>query len=502
LFFVSTSSGQNHPRVLITSDSIAIINAKVNNPLNDYSHQLYEKLNNFVSSWANHSSPGTSKLFYTRYSDVAFVALLEDDDVMKDKAVQLALQFDTDFTNPTVSEEILFAGFGNVQWNATFFTIATALIYDYCYDRLDANEKAILISNIQLGMNALENDFKNLPGALLYKYYSYHCNYDPGYIIGALAIAGDTPAYTLEDLQNDLDIAKLNMFDEDYGYLRYMFGENGSYLEGCDFFGINFGRIFLLLQALTNYDDGIDYFHLPIVENSLSKVSNWLTSSLFPNRNPIYFVFNGLNDSRVDITFSYVNLLVIAQKYNDGKSRWIFDQAIGTPSQISSIGNVSFPEVFIPSLIIYKDLDYTEPNISEHHTFIDYKRGLLSWRTGWEEDDLMFSIESTPAYHLDDMPIRHLQCDKGNITLTAYGNNFIFDPNGGNDPLHNKTESNNYINIDGVGQSSRNGDDGTFMNSGNLKDYEDYRFYSNMSAKTSTAFDTLFERGYNSIDNI
>ena len=495
--FCKANFGQDHPRVLLETADIPTISARIANHQDDYLGLLYNQMTAYADQFAYDTHPGSDIDTYGKYAQVAFVALLEDNDIWKDNMINLAILFDTNFSKVIDDEFNMIGAMEAYGHNVSFYTLASALIYDFCFDRMDATEKSILISNILYGLNILHVDIKN--DGIYYKYNAGHFIMDAAYIIGAIAIADDTPNYTLDSLNNDLNLIKTNLFDPDYGLMKYMFGDEGSYLEGNAYFGINFGRMFLALQALSKHE-GIDYFHIPVVENSFSKVSKWLLSHLLPNRIPYSFTWNGLNDSWNTISNTYVNLLVIAQKYNDGKARWLFDEIFGgDPSHIYIATNgyrASDPEVFIPSILIFEDYPEEAPDINEYNTYLDYKRGLLTWQTGWDMEDLLFSIESTPAHHIDPgvLPIRHLQCDKGNITLTAYGTNFIYDPNCGNNLVHNKTDANNYINVDIKGEATLIGDEGRYMNSGKLRDFEDFNLYSTISAKTSTAFDTLFYR--------
>lgn len=463
------------------------------NTSNVISYELYQTLRNKVLNWANETSPGTYHLYYTKYSNVAFMSLLEDDQNIanqwKDNMINLALHFDQNFYQPNNHPT-------GSCFHANFYTIATALIYDYCYERLTESQKMELINRVKYGMDYLHDYALNPNNYYVWKYHNWQTHFPVGYVIGGLAIVDDSPVYTSTNLQNDLDVIKNNLFFDDNPMFEYMFGNNGSYNEGNGYFGINFGRTFLLLQALTNYEN-FDYFHLPVVQNALCKISNWLTSSILPNKQINYFqnsfIFNGLNDNGNVATASLSNLLLIAEKYNDGLARWVFEESIGTPSYLVHTYNYTHPEAFIPCLIAFKEHSSTSPQIKEHNDFYDYERGLVNYRTGWNNDDLLFSIESTPVWSNEIVYTRHTQCDKGSFTLTALGNNFIFDKGG------DLTDDNNYISIEGHGQSLGFGQFNWLMNSGKISSTSDYNFLRIVKARTKSAFDTLYHPQYDTL---
>lgn len=78
-------------------------------------------------------------------------------------------------------------------------------------------------------------------------------------------------------------------------------------------------------------------------------------------------------------------------------------------------------------------------------------QGLCIWRTGWNTDDVMFSIEAGP-YH----PVTHNQADKGHFNLYGYGYRWAADPGYGNnrEPKGRcQTEAHSCVLVDGKGQA-------------------------------------------------
>ena len=127
-FCLFSSSFAQHPRVMVNSDSITNINTR----LADYQNypdlfELYENIKGRCNVWVNHTTPGTYKQLYTRSSNVAFIALLDDNDGWKDKMIQLAKLFDRDFYAPMIEtdESMKIAGDPEVNsgFNSTFYTI-------------------------------------------------------------------------------------------------------------------------------------------------------------------------------------------------------------------------------------------------------------------------------------------------------------------------------------------------------------------------------------------
>src|SRR4030043_1063573 len=121
LLFTKLVHGETHPRVLLNSDSLSIIYNKVHNQNNVISYNLYSKLYSLTQIWANDPWPGyipgqpyspSNKIYYTRYSDLAFVALIENNSSWKRKAITLALQFDKNFETSTDEMHIYMPGWG------------------------------------------------------------------------------------------------------------------------------------------------------------------------------------------------------------------------------------------------------------------------------------------------------------------------------------------------------------------------------------------------------
>lgn len=505
---------QNHPRLLIGPDEIDNIYLKTQNPSNTICHYLYNnRLRPLVLDWKNDTHPGYDFNNYAKYLNVAFVALIENNEDWKNRMINLALNFSTNFGFPTqeeIEEMDPVEGWGDWWYNASCFLYASSIIFDYCYDCLEISEKDQLIQRIRMGLDELQPTVHNDDG-LLYRLGSQH-KVDAAYFMGGLAIAGETLSsgqtiYSWEEFGDDWNIINTNQFNENYGLFKYMWGNEGVCLDGAGYFGINLGRQFLFLQAVSHHF-GTDYFNHPVVQETLGKTTQWLCSALFPNRDGWDFAFNQLNCSGSGGDAIYYNLLVLAEKYQDGKARWLFDQLYGFPPVLPS-SNYLRPEVFIPSILIYNEFPAEAPDPQNFRSFLDTKRGLLYWRTGWDYEDLCFSFESTPVYHFDEIVIRKMQADKGSITLTAYGNNLIYDPGGTGGASdynwqHDETWGNNYICVDYVdatvtvpGHSkgeSNCGGNGQYFCTGEITDYEEYDFFNFASTYNKGAFDTLFGR--------
>jgi hypothetical protein len=110
-------------------------------------------------------------------------------------------------------------------------------------------------------------------------------------------------------------------------------------------------------------------------------------------------------------------------------------------------------------------------------------RGLCVWRTGWDKDDVMLSIESGQYY-----PVTHNQADKGHFAIYGFGYRWACDPAYGcnRDPQGRcQTVAHSCILIDGHGQSLSGAGVG---NNGKILNYDNNEIYGYAFADNTEAY--------------
>jgi hypothetical protein len=100
------------------------------------------------------------------------------------------------------------------------------------------------------------------------------------------------------------------------------------------------------------------------------------------------------------------------------------------------------------------ELDFSKKPLS----MLFSQREYANWRTGWGEDDVMFSIESGPyARSSSGKGVTHSQSDKGHFCLYAFGDLWAVDSGYANDADHPQSRSHskahNLVLLDGQGQA-------------------------------------------------
>ena len=251
-----------------------------------------------------------------------------------------------------------------------------------------------------------------------YHNYSGVCGGDAG----ALAIK-------LQDMDKELSdeyTARVLYIIKDW--LWKGFDEQGAYFEGIDYGTYGLENVFVFADGLKRCG-GENLFEHP----TLKKLVNWYVMSVLPGEKNT----DARNDSSYDNPGAI--LLKLASEHRNGLGMWLYAPEGGDKEFFlrlvwsSNIKPVSPPEANIP--------------LAEHFK----GRGLCIWRTGWDTNDVMCSIESGQFY-----PITHNQADKGHFALYGFGYRWACDPGYGcnRDPEGRcQTVAHNCILVDGKGQS-------------------------------------------------
>ncbi len=237
------------------------------------------------------------------------------------------------------------------------------------------------------------------------------------------------------------------------------FDEKGAYVEGVQYSLYGLSNTLLFADALLRCG-GPNLFEHP----HLRKVPHFYAMSLLPGEN--------ICEARNDSVYGQLEQipLALAKWHGSGLAKWLWQKAgenefvleILWDNDVKAVGPV----------------EAGEP-LTEH--FPD--RGLCVWRTGWDEHDLMFSIEAGPYYE-----VTHNQGDKGHFTLYGMGYRWAADTGYGNDKDEHgrgQTVAHNCILIDGKGQAISGAGLGT---SGKIIKYLDNNNYGYALADCSDAY--------------
>ena len=251
-----------------------------------------------------------------------------------------------------------------------------------------------------------------------YHNYSGVCGGDAG----ALAI-------TLQDMDRGLSrayAARVVYIVKDW--LWKGFDEQGAYFEGIDYATYGLENVFIFADALRR-SGGENLFEHP----TLKKLVNWYAMSVLPGERNT----DARNDSSYDNPGAI--LLKLASEHKNGVALWLYAPEGGDKEFFlrlvwaSAIKPLSPPEAGMP--------------LAEHFK----GRGLCTWRTGWEQNDVMFSIESGQFY-----AITHNQADKGHFALYGFGYRWACDAGFGCNQAPGgrcQTVAHNCVLVDGKGQS-------------------------------------------------
>ncbi len=247
-------------------------------------------------------------------------------------------------------------------------------------------------------------------------------------------------------------------------WLNDGFDAKGAYFEGILYSGYGLGNVVIFADALNRYagDNSI------LLNEHLNQVPYFLAMSLLPGE-PAY-------DARNDSLYRYdlggrgtgCPFLLRLAKGVDGANEpnrlaaWLWKQTGSRYQKFLQIVWGNDVEPADPASLIKKPY-------ATH--FEDL--GLCIWRSGWEKDDVMFSVEAGPYY-----PITHNQADKGHFTLYGLGYRWAADAGYGNNKTSETsrctTAAHSCVLIDGKGQALSGaglGTDGKIMQYENTPDY-------------------------------
>lgn len=309
---------------------------------------------------------------------------------------------------------------------------AMVIGYDWLYDAMSEAQREIVA-----GMMAryVENLLAESPDAWWMPYHNF---------IGVAIGACGTASIALEERFPERAAAwrkqSLYLVEE---WLSSGFDREGAYLEGVGYSFYGLGNATLFMDALKRAG-GPNLFAHP----HLQRYPHFLAQSLLPGES----VFDARNDSGYTNGATPVLLRLSAEGLPLAKWLW------------QNTGGVSRRD---PWRIIWaNDVEGQSPVQADEPLSAHFPgRGLVVFRTGWDADDLMFSVEAGEYF-----PIVHNQADKGHFTLYGQGGWWAIDSGYGNNREPEgkaQTVAHNCVLIDGRGQALTGaswGTDGAILN--------------------------------------
>lgn len=292
-----------------------------------------------------------------------------------------------------------------------------AIGYNLLSDEM-TEEQRIMVEKVSAGY--IENFITEAqnPGTWWHKYHNYNgvCGGAAGLLAIALKDAYPEKSKYWVDTCTKIVVR----------WLDNSFDEQGAYLEGIAYSGYGLSNATIFADALL-HNGGPNLFEHP----HLQKVANYYAMSVLPGEK----VCDARNDS------AYASLefipLILAKRQDSGLAKWLWD----------CCGKYYDSDY----LAILWDNDVVPIDPLSFGTPLDQYfegRGLCIWRTGWEKDDIMYSIEAGPYY-----PVIHNQADKGHFTLYGLGNRWAIDTGKGSREGRASTLAHSCVLIDGKGQA-------------------------------------------------
>jgi hypothetical protein len=229
------------------------------------------------------------------------------------------------------------------------------------------------------------------------------------------------------------------------GWLNNGFEEQGAYGEGVLYAAYGLDNALLFMDALKRAG-GPDLLTNP----RLKRVPHFLAQSLLPGE--------AVYDARNDSSYAGIGgpqLLRLAAE-GDGLAKWLWLNTGGPDSQR-------------PYTVLWANhVEPVDPVTAGEPWAAHFAgRGLVCFRTGWEREDVMLSIESGPFFKGT-----HNQADKGHFALYGKGGRWAIDSGYGNNQEPEgkaQTVAHNCVLIDGQGQALSGAGLGT---SGRVLDYQ------------------------------
>jgi hypothetical protein len=243
-------------------------------------------------------------------------------------------------------------------------------------------------------------------------------------------------------------------------WLDMGFDEKGATLEGNHYFQFAYAYALPFIEAM-RARGGDDLFASEKLKNAL----DYQAGEMIPVGSPMDF--NAWSTSHyTGLRWDYVPLL-LARVYNQPLGVWIWEKSLQLP-HLHALSAFYYPI----------GMQARNPIASQSPLIRFYSQlGMANFRTGWSEDDLLFTF-SSGTFH----PTTHGHSDENNFTLYAYGERFAVETG----PREYGSEAHNTILVDGKGQSPSGGSRGV---DGRIVRNADSTAYSYVLGDAKSAYD-------------
>ncbi|MFI4912912.1 MAG: hypothetical protein ACIAQZ_14715 [Sedimentisphaeraceae bacterium JB056] len=252
------------------------------------------------------------------------------------------------------------------------------------------------------------------------------------------------------------------------------FDQQGAYCEGHYYMQYGLSNSTPFAAALMR-NEGVDL----LAGSRLQNASDFLAMIRLPGSKVFEARNDALYSSTLDPALKYLagyyqdNLL--EKLWQDAETTWTSDYHQGGFNPVRLL-----PQWNIALVPQNPQLEYMKTG--EHFT----GRGLAIFRSGWETEDVMFSIEAGQFYHAPGGT--HNQADKGHFNIYGLGYQWAVDPGYSNSrvPLERgQTVDHSCILVNGEGQAVSGNAIGT---NGVITKYEDRFFYAYAVADCEPAY--------------
>ena len=289
----------------------------------------------------------------------------------------------------------------------------------------------------------------------------------------ALQLRSTDPAFADEGLQ--LAISTIR------NWMKVGFDPQGAYCEGVLYSVYGLENILVFADVLKR-SGGENLFENPGFE----KVIDFYALSILPGET----VLDARNDSPYENPGEI--LLKLAEKYNNGVAQWLYEPlpSVKHKRTWSAGGN------FFLQFLWSGNVAPVAPDAAGMPLEKQFEgRGLCIWRTGWDREDTLFSIEAGKYYNMT-----HNQADKGHFTLYGQGYRWACDAGYANnqDPQGRaQTVAHNCVLIDGEGQALSGAALGT---TGRILSYKNTPDYGYALADCTDAYRRFYS--FNAVDRL
>lgn len=258
-------------------------------------------------------------------------------------------------------------------------------------------------------------------------------------------------------------------------WMSSSFDEEGAYSEGASYIEYANVNVALFAHALVRHG-GPDLYHHPHIR----KAPRFLAMSLVPGT----FETEARNSASFSPRFASPWIKRLAAVNDDGLAAWLWKQRQGR----SDYPIVQLDHSDTRGLSFFRILWHFDVKPTPAADILPLNlhfpgRGLCIWRTGWERNDVMFSIEAGRYYN-----VTHDQSDEGHFNLYGYGYRWATDPGTGNqfhDHDRSQAIAHSLVFVDGKAQAKSGSGRGT---DGEILDYIETEHYSYALADATEAY--------------